>query len=192
MEKEVEKSVLTTSILYDISKLELEGFLKSHRFKQSGETLNFEMQQCSYLKEITSQYDLGVSIANGGIYLGFLAEMVDFPVMYVQMKRKNGAVSWKPTSNFQGNLLPGRKVLILEDDIDTGKTIRRAIDEIKQFRPSEVDILLAGGNILAVFPPEGSKKVYQMGEAKAIGYEQESVLSRQLADRFDAKYQIFK
>jgi hypoxanthine phosphoribosyltransferase len=119
----------------------LNRFLKEKQVKHTGVSLILDY--FAYAREISQNYDLGIAIAEGGYTTSYPFVKMGLPVMDVNMKKIGRGASWKPKSNYDSGNIPGKKVLILEDDIVTGKTLKRACREISKFNPAEIAVCLS-------------------------------------------------
>lgn len=143
-------------------------------------------------QEIRKGYEVGVAIAEGGLYVSYLLSLAGLPVMTVEMKRKGKGATWVEQKNFEGRKLEGKKILLLENDIITGKTLRRAVKEIKRYHPQEIGICFMEGIIhcrRSCIPAEIIQRFHLMEM-----YHQEFFpeITQKLAQRFDEKYKIFR
>lgn len=100
-------------------------------------------QACGAVKEMIQNYDIGIAIATGGLYLGYIAQNFGLPVLSVQMERRgdHGSI-WQPIDTINEKHVKGKRILVLENDSMTGRTLSRALKEINAFNPYETGLLL--------------------------------------------------
>ncbi len=80
-----------------------------------------------------------IAIANSGLCGGFLAEGLGIEAYVVDCHVKGNGTVYRELDDFN---IAGKDVLIIEDDIDSGKTISRVSREILAKRPNKVSFLL--------------------------------------------------
>ncbi|MFH0874510.1 MAG: orotate phosphoribosyltransferase [archaeon] len=91
------------------------------------------------IKENNIQYDVICGIATAGIpHAAFLADKLNKPMIYVRSEAKDHGKE----NLVEGKLLPGQKVLIIEDHISTGGSSLKAIAGVR-FQGGIVDVCLA-------------------------------------------------
>lgn len=188
----------------ELNDLEFMEFYKSRGYSVVNCSHNFKSGYPVWTQEVRKSYDVGVAIATGGLYAAYLFDLAGLPIMEVEMKRKGPGASWKPRENFQGEKLAGKKVLILENDIVTGRTLRRAVRELQQYAPASIGVCFMENKAhcgIRNLPPEISRSYHFItGSTEAIGtdnintipLEKEGQLILALAQRLDAKYNIFR
>ena len=85
----------------------------------------------SFVKVILSKFgqpDAIAGVATGAIAIGVLvAEALDLPFIYVRPKPKEHGLG----NLIEGDILPGKKVIVIEDLISTGKSSLQAVEAIR-------------------------------------------------------------
>lgn len=163
----------TTSWLLELIPTDLgtsisEGFQRycdQHGFKFAPEKRYDETVNAAY--ELAPKYDFGVAVARGGLFSAYLFEQFGLPTVIAETKRRGKGAMFKWHSN--PDLLKGKKVIVLEEDVCSGRTMRRVIRELQRIEPCKLDLYL---NIDPNFTshnktqpvPEGFGKVYQPEE----------------------------
>lgn len=144
-------------------------------------------------QKIRPLYDVGVCIAKGGLYVAYLLHFAGLPIMDVEMKRKGTGARWIPQPSFAGEKLTGQKVLIAENDTVTGRTLRRAVQEIKKYSPLEMGVCFMDEqrDIFGRVPPE-IQNIYHLTGRIVLNLEEEFAFQTSLAQKFDSKYHIFQ
>jgi hypoxanthine phosphoribosyltransferase len=107
--------------------------------------------QINMAYNLAREYDIGVAIANGGLLPGFFFEQSGLPVEVAEFHRRSRSdkVTWK--TNVNQDTFKGKKVLVMEKDVVTGKTATRVLNEIMKHNPYQVDIALALNPISSQF-----------------------------------------
>ncbi len=78
------------------------------------------------------EYDCAVALACGGLSIGyFFAQCTGKNVWIVRLRRKGQGASWNPCSKRPATLVPGAKVLVLDNDVLLGRTAMRAAEELR-------------------------------------------------------------
>lgn len=99
---------------------------------------------CNAARKLAKQYDCGITLARGGLWLGYIFELLEgFDVYTVTMKRQGFGALWMPTEKFS---LKGKRVIVFDNDVVTGRTLRKAVRELKKMGPATIDLLLVYGH----------------------------------------------
>jgi hypothetical protein len=127
---------------------DLSQYIRSKGFPLQGDEAFFAARgfqlavACRAANKLAPEYDVGIGLAWGGAPISFIFEKHGLPVKLVAAKRKGAGVIWRPIDELNYELLRGRKVLVLEIDVLAGRTLRRAMNELEQYKPSKIDLLL--------------------------------------------------
>ncbi len=147
-------------------------------------------------QKIREQYDLGICLANGGAYAAYLFNVAGLRIMDVDMKRKGKGAVWNPKKTFKASEIPEKRVLIIENDVLTGRTLRRAVREIQRYHPKMIGVCFMEGeahckrrNI-----PAGISQVYSLQNDDVVPFslKEEHRVTKELAQRFNVKYNIYR
>lgn len=85
---------------------------------------------CSVIFEQFPDVDAIAGVATAGIAWGAMAaDQLKLPFLYVRPKPKEHGLG----NQIEGNLVPGQKILVVEDLISTGKSSLQVCDILKQF-----------------------------------------------------------
>jgi len=127
---------------YLIPKIGLERALKLNERTVYSYTRreNLEPKILPAVVQLTKEYDIGVAIASKGLILGYYFDLRGFPIKVVNQKRKGKGATWNPIDNLED--LTDKNVLLLESDIITGRSAKRAERELQKFKPKLIDLLL--------------------------------------------------
>jgi hypothetical protein len=93
--------------------------------------------------DLQSQYDIGIVIAGKGLLLGYQFYENGFPLKVVDQKRRGNGATWNPIDKLKKRELKGKKVLLIDNDVVTGRTTSRAVKEVSKYEPEFMDLLLA-------------------------------------------------
>lgn len=87
-------------------------------------------------------YDYGIALAKSGMWLGYIFSVFGFfPILTVWTKRMGFGASWRPFDLLE-NLLPDKRILVFENDVVTGRTLKRTVRELQALNPQFIDLLL--------------------------------------------------
>lgn len=98
-----------------------------------------ESKRC--LEEYKDKVDYIVCVLRGGMIPALLAShILDVPICYVQFKSYIGSKRrLTEYTNFSINSnIFGKRVLIVDDIFDSGKTLQNAIKIVQKFKPSQI------------------------------------------------------
>jgi len=93
-------------------------------------------------KELSQQYDLGIGIARGGLWQAYICGLCGMPIKVVDMKRKGKGASYKLIDSIGESDIKDKRILFLDQDAVTGRTLSRAINEIAAYKPRDIGIFL--------------------------------------------------
>ncbi|MBW3019461.1 phosphoribosyltransferase [Candidatus Woesearchaeota archaeon] len=92
------------------------------------------------IREIILEYDHGIELAKDGLFLGYLCSLYGLDTRAVKLSRRGRGATWKPLEPIPD--LNGKRVLVLDNDAITGRTLRRAGRELQSMGPKRVDLML--------------------------------------------------
>ncbi len=186
---------LSVILDHKVIPVEYRKFCLAHNFKEgSGYPRSFISYLFKTVSSIREKYDLGIGLAQGGLYAAFFFELAGLPIMTVEMKRKGTGATWQPQPDFDGQKIKGKRVLVLENDIDTGRTLRRACREINCYHSESISVCFMEGNELCRIenlPPSITEHYHLTKPWKEDTIKIYRHVTRQLAERFNDEYQIF-
>jgi len=142
------------------------GFLKNKGFEHA---VTFELYEVlNAANELAPDHDIGIALAKGGLFSGYIFSLFDLPVIVAEAHRKGRGATFKWHDSPEQ--LKDKKILVFDKDVIKGRTLGRAIKEIKKYSPKEVDLFLnynpvehgyycsIGSNISSV--PEGFREIF--------------------------------
>lgn len=103
---------------------------------------DYYYRACKAISNLGNNYDLGIALATGGLFFSYIAEQFEFPTMIVKMSRHSKGATWQPVDDITRDAINDKRIVVFENDVVTGRTLRRAIKEINFLNPLFVDLLL--------------------------------------------------
>ena len=89
--------------------------------------------------EIYQDYDFSVPIASAGLFSANIFEIFGLKPIPIEYHRK---IKENPKWHESPEKIRGKKIIVFEDDVITGQTLRAVGKEIRKFSPARLDILL--------------------------------------------------
>jgi len=83
-------------------------------------------------------YDIGVAVLTGAISHAVMAKALGLEVVYVRAKRHGARIEFEPMCGLER--IRGKRMLIIEDDMSTGRTIGKVVSELRRFGPAGIEI----------------------------------------------------
>jgi len=111
---------------------------------------------CKAAQTITEDYDLGIEIATDGLALGYIFSLHGFPTKAVRLSRRGRGAIWQPIDDISKEDINGKRLLLFDNDVVTGRTLRRTTRELGKSSPACMDLLLMHETTLLTV--EGYKK----------------------------------
>jgi len=90
---------------------------------------------------ISGQYDLGIEIVSDGLWLGYMCNLFGLPTKAVRMQRRGRGASWQTLEKIAEKDVRNKRLVLFDLDAVTGRTIKRAVRELKEFSPERIDAL---------------------------------------------------
>ena len=91
---------------------------------------------------VDNDYDVGIGIAKGGLFLTYLSHLFELPVKIVHCHKKGRETEFNWVCEPNPQELRGKNVIVFDKDVITGRTVKRVLKEIKKYRPNRVDLAL--------------------------------------------------
>jgi len=125
---------------YFQSKVGEQKVIPSFRYDEFGGSTLIH-KACDAAQKLETEYDLGLAIARDGLWLGYIFDKHGWPVNITRMHRSGGGATWQPI-DFTEEDIKGKRVLVLDSDTVTGRTIKTAVSELQKLGPESVGVLL--------------------------------------------------
>jgi len=123
-------------------KKELDGrFAEWHRGKGFADTYSYDKYEVLNAANVLApDYDIGIGNAKGGLFSSFYFSLFDLPVILAQTHHTKSRVTFRWHDSPE--VIEGKKIIVFDQDIKSGKSLDRLIGEIGRHNPSFVDIFL--------------------------------------------------
>jgi len=135
-------------MIYEKFKQEFRDYVESKIGKEKAENIQVS-KDISLVEKIydvaptlITQYDVGIGIARGGLLPSYLFSLRGLPVKIVDMKRKLNGATWKEIEPIKEEQIRDKKLIIFDNDVVTGRTLKRAVKEINKFQPQKIGLFL--------------------------------------------------
>lgn len=115
-------------------------FLKERALQNGGAGYAGVPRLLAAISKAVPEYDAGVALTRGGVFGGYLAQRMGLQVIFAQTKRKGKGATFEWLDDPAP--LRGAKVLVFDDDVVKGRTLRRAAREITAAGAQGLDLLL--------------------------------------------------
>ncbi len=102
----------------------------------------YETANLAYHLTQSSQFDIGVGIAKGGLELAYLFELCGMDIRIANAHKRGLNVSFNWNTKIQPDDFQNKNVLVFDKDVVSGKTSRRVVHEIERYNPSSVSLCL--------------------------------------------------
>jgi hypothetical protein len=99
-------------------------------------------ETCKAAQNLMPQYDLGIELATDGLCPGYIFHLHGFPTKAVKLGRKGRGAVWQPLEELSTEDIEGKKLLLFDNDVVTGRTLNRTVRELGKFSPEYMDLLL--------------------------------------------------
>lgn len=122
-----------------------QGLAKYVDSKVTGATpcpLSYVDESFAAAQILMPQYDLGIALAVDGLTPAYFFDLHGFPVKAVRTHRRGNGAIWSPIDSLSQEDIENKRVLLFDNDVVTGRTIRKAGNELHKFSPRYLDLLL--------------------------------------------------
>ena len=90
--------------------------------------------------ELKDQYDVVVGVAKGGLYSSFVFDLIGIDMKLCEAHKKGeDETTFEWHSDFLEDL-EGKRVLVLDKDVRSGRSLTRVVDELQQYSPAKVGV----------------------------------------------------
>lgn len=102
-----------------------------------------QIQLARDLTILSRSYDLVVPVARAGLFSGAMAEVLGLKTLVIDVKAHNRK---RPRSRFIDKAgqedIEGRRILLLDDDVVTGASVREAVRLLRPYKPASIGVYL--------------------------------------------------
>ena len=99
-------------------------------------------EACKAAQAIAGDYDLGIELATDGLAPGYVFHMHGFPTKAVKLGRRGRGAIWQPIDDINEEDIQGKRLLLFDNDVVTGRTLNRVVRELGKNLPKYMDLLL--------------------------------------------------
>ena len=100
---------------------------------------------CDAAQKLEGQYDLGIGVAKKGLWSSFVFNLHGLPTRDVLVMRLGEGRFMLPISPLYRKDIEGKRILLFDNDLVTGRTIEALVGNLKPANPRSVDLLLIYG-----------------------------------------------
>ncbi|MBU0457253.1 MAG: phosphoribosyltransferase [Nanoarchaeota archaeon] len=117
-------------------------------------------QLLSAASRLCDDYDISTPLTSGGIYTGLIFNLFGLPLVLARAKRRGKGAQFEWLEN--PDVLEGKKVLVMDDSVVTGRTLRRVEKEVQKYNPGQVDVFFTYSEVHSDFRkvPDTFGKIY--------------------------------
>jgi hypoxanthine phosphoribosyltransferase len=101
----------------------------------------FEAQNINLAHLLSKEFDYGVGIAKGGLTLAHAFSLFGLPLKIVEAHKRGSSTTFDLKKNAFSDL-EEKRVLVIDQDVQTGATSERVLEEIQKYNPEEVSLAL--------------------------------------------------
>lgn len=121
---------------------------------------------------LVSNHDLGIGVAKGGLFSTYMARLFGLNTKVIEMHRKGKGATFRLVDEIKPSDIEGKRVVVFDKDVVSGRTTRRALTEIKKYKPGQLNLALfhdsvesgtIGIGTVASNIPDGFDHVYYSG-----------------------------
>jgi len=114
------------------------------KLNSDGSPCNFMYvnETCEATQTLIPKYDLGIEIATDGLCPGYIFHLHGFPTKAVKLRRRGRGAIWQPLEDLSQEDVEGKKLLLFDNDVVTGRTLNRTVRELGKYSPEYMDLLL--------------------------------------------------
>ncbi len=97
---------------------------------------------CRAAKQLQGEYDFAIGIAKKGLWSSFVFSLMGIPTKDAVVVRDKEWRRMFPMDEITTSIVSGKKILLLDNDAVTGRTISTVLDELDGAGARQVDVLL--------------------------------------------------
>jgi len=127
---------------------------------------------------LRGHYDLGVGIATGGLEPAYFFSLFALEVMVCECHEgRDFRWAGEPSREHLTEMIAGKRVVVIDEDIAYGKNSGRAVNEILKYRPQQADLALVwtpwkGTSSVDTYVENASPKFGRVVTAAEFGYNE--------------------
>ena len=106
------------------------------------EIVHFDDRIPEAAKDLRGSYDICVALAMDGLGFGFVFHEHGWPTKVVRLHRKGSGATYDEITPISRQDIAGKRVVLLDNDMCTGRTMSRAVRELQAHKPECIDALL--------------------------------------------------
>lgn len=147
-----------------LAQFENKSILGASDYSINGPFCNCENLLSSTVRAVITlrdRYDLAISLARDGLWLGYMFKLGGLPVSVAKVSRKGRGAQFEPITEIRKADISGKKVLFLDLDAITGRTLDKSTKIIGGFSPECMDVLFMHNT--ALINVEGYKRYVGRG-----------------------------
>lgn len=117
---------------------------------------------------LKGKHDIGIGIARGGLLSAYIFGLFGLPIKLADAHRRGKGATFEWLDELREDDIKGLKIAVFDKDVVSGRTTRRALQEIQRYDPQSVDLVLNhnpvtgpcgfGTHVSRISP--GYKKIY--------------------------------
>jgi len=93
--------------------------------------------------DLKGEHDIGVGIAKGGMSYSLMFSLMGLPTVLAEAHTRYGRDEFKWLDEVDASMFKDKRVIIFEDTIGEGNTLKKVMREIKKYGPKQIDILFS-------------------------------------------------
>ncbi|MBR9706649.1 phosphoribosyltransferase [Candidatus Pacearchaeota archaeon] len=119
---------------------------------------------------LSQEYDLGVGIAKGGLYSTYVFNLMGLDVKVAESHKQEIGESFNWISQFSPSDIQNKRVLVLDKDVDGGRTSKKVLETLQKYKPQKISLALniepvderffTGGGTMMSNVPRGFGEIY--------------------------------
>ena len=125
----------------DLLKQVTNRFKEWHKERGYEKAHTFHIEPINMIYNLKDEFDLAVGTAKSGLYGAFLFDLYGTPAIAVDAHRHGNGATFHSNEDLS-KLIPGRKVVVCDKDVVSGRTSRRVLRELKKYDPESVSLVL--------------------------------------------------
>lgn len=136
---------------------------------------------------LTGKYEVGVGVSHGGLFSAYACSLFGLPVKVADCHKKGRGTSFVWVDKPNRVDLEGKVVAVFDNDVVSGRTATRVLNEVKMYDPARVDLVLVhspviwgGFGTVAANIPEGYNNTCYLKEYSYADFDKVAVKLEEL------------